>query len=154
MRWRKCLYYLGIFLAPISKENLKGGTMKYIAICLLIAAVGFTACGRNRGSEDQSKAAAPDNTARNERDRSGDTKTSGDQAENEADRAITQNVRQAITSDSSLSTNAQNVKIISQDGNVTLRGPVKSEKEKKDIEAKAKQVAGVKRVDNQLEVTG
>jgi hyperosmotically inducible periplasmic protein len=129
--------------------------MKYLAIFLLMAAVGFTACDREQKSGDQSsRSTAPDNTARNERDRSGDTKTPGDQAENEADRAITQNVRQAITSDSSLSTNAQNVKIITQDGNVTLRGPVKSEQEKKEIEAKAKQVAGVKRVDNQLEVTG
>ena len=129
--------------------------MKYVAIFLLTAAVGFTACGRDNKSGDQSsRSAAPDNTAKNERDRSGDTKTPGDQAENEADRTITQNVRKAITSDSSLSTDAQNVKIITQDGNVTLRGPVKSDKEKKDIEAKAKQVAGVKGVDNQLEVAG
>ena len=127
----------------------------YLALFLLIAAVGFTACGGDEKSADQSsRSAAPDNTARNERDRGGETKTPGDQAENEADRKIAQNVRQAITSDSSLSTNAQNVKIVSQDGNVTLRGPVKSEKEKQEIEAKAKQVAGVKRVDNQLEVTG
>jgi hyperosmotically inducible periplasmic protein len=141
--------------SAFSKKNENGGIMKYLAIFLLMAAVGFTACDREQKSGDQSsRSTAPDNTARNERDRSGDTKTPGDQAENEADRAITQNVRQAITSDSALSTNAQNVKIITQDGNVTLRGPVKSEQEKKEIEAKAKQVAGVKRVDNQLEVTG
>ena len=127
----------------------------YLALFLLIAAVGFTACGGDEKSADQSsRSAAPDNTARNERDRGGETKTPGDQAENEAGRTIAQNVRQAITSDSSLSINAQNFKIVSQDGNVTLRGPVKSEKEKQEIEAKAKQVAGVKRVDNQLEVTG
>ena len=127
---------------------------------LLLVAVGFTACDRDpersQGSGDGTSdtAAAPDNTGRNERDRGGDTKTPGDQAENEADRTITQNVRQAITSDDRLSTNAKNVKIITQDGTVTLRGPVKSENEKNEIEAKAKQVAGVKRVDNQLEVTG
>ena len=80
------------------------------------------------------------------------TKTAGDQSENEADRTITQNIRQAITADDSLSINAKNVKIITNDGLVTLRGPVKSEKEKADIEAKAKQVAGVKNVDNQLEI--
>ena len=136
--------------------------MKQIGMLLLLAAVGFTGCGgdssdRNAGSGDQasnSVAKAPDNTGRNERDRGGETKTSGDQAMNEADRKITQEVRQAITSDDSLSTNAQNVKIISNDGTVTLRGPVKSEKEKQEIETKAKQVAGVKKVDNQLEVTG
>jgi osmotically-inducible protein OsmY len=87
------------------------------------------------------------------RDRNDQTKTAGDQSENEADRTISQNIRQAVTADDSLSTNAKNVKIITNDGTVTLRGPVKSEKEKAEIEAKAKQVAGVKRVDNQLEVT-
>jgi osmotically-inducible protein OsmY len=86
------------------------------------------------------------------RDRNDATKTPADQSENEGDRTITQNIRKALTDDDSLSTNAKNVKIITNDGTVTLRGPVKSEKEKSDIEAKAKQVAGVKRVDNQLEV--
>ena len=86
------------------------------------------------------------------RDRGGETKTPMDQSESEADRTITQNIRKALTADDSLSTNAKNVKIITNDGTVTLRGPVKSEKEKADIEAKAKQVAGVKQVDNQLEV--
>ena len=104
-------------------------------------------------SAPQSSAAVePDNTGPNVRDRGGETKTPGDQSENEADRTITQNIRQALTGDDSLSTNAKNVKIITNDGTVTLRGPVKSEKEKTEIEAKAKQVAGVKRVDNQLEV--
>ena len=45
-----------------------------------------------------------------------------------------------------------NVKIITNAGIVTLRGPVKTEQEKSAIEAKAKQVAGVTRVDNQLEI--
>jgi hyperosmotically inducible periplasmic protein len=63
-----------------------------------------------------------------------------------------QKIRQAITSDEALSTNGQNVKIIASDGKVTLRGPVKSAKEKADIAAKATQIAGVKQVDNQLEV--
>jgi hyperosmotically inducible protein len=79
-------------------------------------------------------------------------KTSGDQSESEADRTITQNVRQAVTADDSVSTNGQNVKIITNDGTVTLRGPVKSEQEKTNIGAKAQQIAGVKSVDNQLEI--
>ena len=135
--------------------------MKYLTIFLLMAAVGLTACGRDRsarnegaGDASKSTSTAPDNTGRNERDRAADAKTAGDQSENEADRTITQSVRQAITSDDALSTSAQNVKIITQDGTVTLRGPVKNDKEKQNIEAKAKQVAGVKRVENQLEVTG
>ena len=105
----------------------------------------------DQGSQSAA-ALEPDNTGRNVRDRNEATKTPGDQSENEADRTITQNIRKAITADDSLSTNAKNVKIITNDGTVTLRGPVKSEKEKADIEAKAKQVAGVKSVDNQLEI--
>ena len=86
------------------------------------------------------------------RDRDEATKTPTDQAENEADRTITQNVRKAITNDDSLSTDAKNVKVITNDGNVTLRGPVKSNQEKTEVENKAKQITGVKQVDNQLEV--
>jgi osmotically-inducible protein OsmY len=109
----------------------------------------------DRSTKDQprqSAAVEPDNTGRNVRDRGGETKTAGDQSESEADRTITQNIRQAVVADESLSTNAKNVKIITVDGAVTLRGPVKSEKEKADIANKAKQIAGVKRVDNQLEI--
>jgi hyperosmotically inducible periplasmic protein len=100
----------------------------------------------------QSAAVEADNTGRNVRDRGGETKTPGDQSESEADRKITQSIRQAVSADESLSTNGKNVKIVTTDGAVTLRGPVKSEKEKVDIGAKAKQIAGVKKVDNQLEI--
>ena len=93
-----------------------------------------------------------DNTARNSRDRDGTTKTSGDQAENETDRQISASIRQAVVGDNSLSMNAHNVKIITSGGTVTLRGPVKSMEEKAAIESIAKQVAGVTRVDNLLEV--
>jgi hyperosmotically inducible periplasmic protein len=126
--------------------------MKSITL-LLLSMVLMVGCSKNRSEDKQvSQAVEPDNSGRNVRDRDNQTKTPGDQSENEADRTITQNIRQAITADDSLSTNAKNVKIITNDGTVTLRGPVKSEKEKTDIEAKAKQVAGVKRVDNQIEV--
>ena len=90
--------------------------------------------------------------SRNERDRNNATKTPGDQSESEADRTISQNIRKAVTADDSLSTNGKNVKIITVDGVVTLRGPVKSEAEKTNIESKAKQIAGVKNVENQLEI--
>jgi len=92
-----------------------------------------------------------DNTARNERDRNA-TLTPGDQAENEQDRTITQNIRKAVMDDENLSTNAKNVKIITVNGMVTLRGPVNSDNEKIAIDQKAKAVAGVKSVDNQIEV--
>ena len=126
--------------------------MKSITL-LLLSMVLMVGCSKNPSEDKQvSQTVEPDNSGRNVRDRDNQTKTPGDQSENEADRTITQNIRQAVTADDSLSTNAKNVKIITNDGTVTLRGPVKSEKEKTDIEAKAKQVAGVKRVDNQLEV--
>ena len=123
-------------------------------IVLLFSALLVVACSKNRSDNKQvsQTAVEPDNSGRNVRDRDDQNKTTGDQSENEADRTITQNIRRAVTADDSLSTNAKNVKIITNNGTVTLRGPVKSEKEKAEIEAKAKQVAGVKSVDNQLEV--
>ena len=130
--------------------------MKSFVFVLLITVMAV-ACSRdkqNQSANDRTSTnVAADNSGRNARDRDGATKTSGDQSENEADRALTQKIRQAITSDDVLSTNGQNVKIITSDGKVTLRGPVKSAKEKADIAAKATQIAGVKQVDNQLEVT-
>ena len=125
--------------------------MKLFALLILsIALVG--GCSKDRSDNKQVSQVEPDNTGRNARDRDSQTKTSGDQSENEADRKITQEVRAALTGDDSLSTNAKNVKVITSDGTVMLRGPVKSDKEKTQVEAKAKQVAGVKRVENQLEV--
>jgi osmotically-inducible protein OsmY len=78
--------------------------------------------------------------------------TASDQQENEADRKISQQIRQAVTKDDSLSVSAQNVKIITQDGKVTLRGSVKNDSEKQKIAAKAKQAAGVKSVENLITV--
>jgi len=97
---------------------------------------------------------APDNTGVNVRDRGGNTLTPMDQSEHGADRTVTQNVRRAIVGDKSLSTQAHNVKIITVDGVVTLRGPVKNEQERSAVVAKANKVAGVKRLDDQLDVAG
>ncbi|WP_236644614.1 BON domain-containing protein [Sorangium cellulosum] len=96
--------------------------------------------------------AAADNTDKNDRDRDPAALTPGDQGENETDRTITQKIRQAVVANDTLSMNAKNVKIITNGQVVTLRGPVKSDKEKADIEAVAKGTPGVQRVDNQLEV--
>ncbi len=91
----------------------------------------------------------PDNTKQNK----DQANPSADQQKmNPADRALTQKIRKAIHEDTSLSTYAHNVKIITQDGKVTLRGPVRSEDEKSNIEAKAVAVAGQGNVINQLEV--
>lgn len=102
-----------------------------------------------RPAEDGVKAA--DNTDRNERDRDSNTLTPGDQAENERDRTITQRIRQSVVDQDKLSTNAKNVKIITRDGVVTLRGPVESAEERTLVATLAQGVSGVKNVDNQLE---
>ena len=96
--------------------------------------------------------AAPDNTKVNERDTNNATPTPGDQGNNASDLKITQKIRQAVMADGALSFTAKNVKIITQNGKVTLRGPVNSEDERSRIEAAARKVAGTAQVDNQLEV--
>ena len=98
--------------------------------------------------------AAADNTGINDRDRKGDTLTPPDQLENKADLALVEKVREALMKDDALSMNAKNVKIVVQQGVVTLRGPVANQAEKTSVEAKAKSVSGVVRVDNQLDVEG
>jgi hyperosmotically inducible protein len=94
----------------------------------------------------------PDNTVTNERDRSGETKTSGDQSNSSADLKITQAIRQALMKDSELSTTAKNVKIITTNGQVTLRGPVKTAQEKTKVDQIAKSAAGGAQIDDQLDV--
>jgi hyperosmotically inducible periplasmic protein len=93
-----------------------------------------------------------DNTARNVRDRDDHAKTPMDQGATEGDRTITAEIRKQITDDDALSVNAKNVKVITQDGVVTLRGPVKNAQEKTTVAGIARKAAGVKRVDDQLEV--
>lgn len=94
-----------------------------------------------------------DNTARNKVDRDIATKTPMDQSNSSADIKITADIRRAIMDDKSMSTNAQNCKIITdKSGVVTLRGPVASQAEKDGIESKAKAIAGVSSVVNELEV--
>ena len=127
-------------------------TALLLSISLLV--LGGYACDSQPAAKDQASAAkvAPDNKERNVRDRSGETLTPGDQSESEADRTLTQRVRQAVMADDSLSTNAHNVKIITNNGVVTLRGPVNSAQEKANIDAKAQQIAGTTKVKNELEI--
>lgn len=84
----------------------------------------------------------PDNTKVNKRDRSASEATADQQKMNATDREMTKKIRQSVMADKSLSTYAQNVKIISQNGKVTLKGPVKSDDEKLSIVAKAVAVTG------------
>ena len=104
------------------------------------------------GQEPATQPVAPDNTKVNERDRSKDEPTADQQKNNRSDRDITKQIRQSIVSDKSLSTYAHNVKIVTQNGQVTLKGPVRSEDEKKTVEAKATEVAGENNVTSQLDI--
>ena len=126
--------------------------MLLLPISLLV--LGGYACNSQPAAKAQTQAAktSPDNMERNVQDRSGATLTPGDQSESKADLDLTQRVRQAVVADDSLSTNAHNVKIITSNGVVTLRGPVNSTKEKANIDAKAQQIAGATKVDSQLEI--
>jgi hyperosmotically inducible periplasmic protein len=92
---------------------------------------------------------APDNTRQN----ADQTSPNADQqGMNASDRAITQKIRKAIHEDKNLSTYAHNIKVITRNGKVTLRGPVRSEDEKNSLEAKAVSVVSQENVVNQLEV--
>jgi hyperosmotically inducible protein len=98
------------------------------------------------------QAPTADNTGVNKRDRASSEPTA-DQAKNtKSDRQLMQQIRKSIMGDKSLSTYAHNVKVISQNGQVTLKGPVRSDDEKKTIESKAVEVAGAGHVSNELEV--
>ena len=83
-----------------------------------------------------------DNTKINQRDRNQNEPTADQQKENGADRMLAQQVRRALVKDKSLSTYAHNIKVIAQNGVVTLKGPVHSDQEKQAIEAKAAEAAG------------
>ena len=100
-------------------------------------------------ADDKTK---PDNTATNERDRSGETQTSGDQSNSSADLKITQAIRQALMKDGELSMTAKNIKIITDNGQVTLRGPVKNAQEKAKIDQLARSAAGGAKIVDQLDV--
>jgi hyperosmotically inducible protein len=91
----------------------------------------------------------PDNTKQNKDQTS---PTADQQKMDPADRAITQKIRKAIHEDNTLSLYGHNIKIITQDGKVTLRGPVRSAEDKNNIEAKAVAVAGQGNVTDQLEI--
>ena len=96
--------------------------------------------------------AAPDNTTMNQRDKDTNESTADRQKDNRSDRDITQQIRKAITNDKSLSTYAHNVKVVTQNGQVTLKGPVRSDEEKRAIEAKAMEIAGESKVTNELDI--
>jgi len=108
--------------------------------------------GLSFAQEDNSQQVPPDNTKVNQRDRNQNEPTADQQKENSNDRELTRQIRHAIVKDNSLSTDAHNVKIIAQNGSVTLKGAVKSDEEKQAIESKATELAGAGKVTNELHV--
>lgn len=126
----------------------------------------FTACGLclctmlacDKPSDDVAttrndvQAVAPDNAKKNERDRNDNAPTPGDQGNSDRDIEITRQIREQVVAHPNFSINAQNVKIITQNGAVTLRGPVETAEEKATIERIAKAQAGANKVVSELEV--
>ena len=94
----------------------------------------------------------PDNTKVNTRDRAKGAVTADQQKENAGDRELTQKIRKSLMRDKSLSSYAHNVKVVAQGGQVTLKGPVRTEDEKRNVEAKAVEVAGAGHVVNQISI--
>jgi hyperosmotically inducible protein len=130
------------FYKKIGFESLVLGT------CLLVGTA--LPAKINRPQDTQQPAA--DNTSNNKGDQSAGAMTADKQKMNPADRDLTKKIRMALHDDKSLSTYAHNVKIISQGGKVTLKGPVRTDDEKAGIEAKATEIAGAGNVTNQLTV--
>ena len=122
--------------------------MSLLTCALLLASVPPSAFASGRAVGQDTQQPAPDNTKTNKNA----TPTADPQKMNSADRDITKKIRMAIHEDKSMSMYAHNVKIITQNGKVTLKGPVHSEEEKANIAAKAADVAGDGNVDNQIEV--
>jgi hyperosmotically inducible protein len=115
-------------------------SMKHSKVVLTI--LFCTAAVIGYGQTPDASTPKPDNTKVNKRDRKAGEATADQQKTNATDQEMTRKIRRSIMADKSLSTYAHNIKIISQNGAVTLKGPVKSDDEKKAVMAKAVAVAG------------
>jgi hyperosmotically inducible periplasmic protein len=123
---------------------------KYLSAATLLGlslvATPFVMAGSTQ--QDAQQAPAPDNTKNNQ----GAAPTADQQKMDPADRQITKKIRMSIYEDKTISVYAHNIKIITQAGKVTLKGPVRTEDEKNSIVMKATAVAGDGNVDNQITV--
>jgi hyperosmotically inducible periplasmic protein len=104
------------------------------------------------GPVQQDQQPAPDNSKTNQGDADKSAMTAQQQKMTPADRETTKQIRSSLIKDKSLSTYAHNIKIITRDGKVTLKGPVRSEDEKSTIAAKAAAIAGADNVNDELTV--
>jgi hyperosmotically inducible periplasmic protein len=123
-------------------------TFQMCLFSCLLAGTSMLASGQDSSAQQP----AADNTKVNERDKNKAEPTADQQKEAQSDREMTRQIRRSIVQDKSLSTYAHNVKIISQNGLVTLKGPVRSDEEKTAVEAKAAEIAGKDMVTSRLEV--
>jgi osmotically-inducible protein OsmY len=121
----------------------------FLWVSLLLLGCGTLMIAQDTAGQN---APAPDNSKMNQRDREPNEPTADQQPNDRSDRAITQQIRQAINAEKTFSTYAHNVKVITQNGQVTLKGPVRSDEEKRAIEAKAAAIAGDGKVTSELTV--
>ena len=124
----------------------------FASFLMVYSSQGQQATPTPRDPATASDATEADNTKRNSSEQNKNTDTAEKQSNNKDDLALTQKIRQAVMNEGTLSINAKNVKIIAQDGKITLKGPVDSQLEKDTIGTKAGEIAGKDKVDNQLEV--
>lgn len=140
-------------------------TLLFSAVAILL--LGIWGCSQGTGTENarekretrEPAAPNPADSAQHDAYNTGQNANPENQANppfeqgnNQADLDLTQKIRQAVTDDTTLSTTAKNVKIISRDGKVLLMGPVASDAERQRVETVATQVAGAGNVTNHLEV--
>ena len=121
---------------------------------LFLTATGVIFLSLAAHAEMTSTNSLSDNTKVNVRDRNSNEPTSDQAKNNLSDRQVMQSIRKSVMADKSFSTYAQNVKIISEHGKVTLKGPVKTEAERESIEDKASEVVGAENVINRLSIRG
>jgi hyperosmotically inducible periplasmic protein len=119
---------------------------------IALAAVPGWATESAKSANAEAKQVEADNSGRNVRDAEGETLTPMDQSNDPVDLELTKKIRGELVADDSLSLKAHNVKIISIDGIVTLRGPVENQAEKERIASLAEKAAGSGKVRNHLEV--
>jgi hyperosmotically inducible periplasmic protein len=134
---------------------MKKRTLWLHSLVLSTALIGtaFAYQDQDAASAQKTDSSVPaDNTKVNKRDRNKSEPTAGQQSNAKSDRELTRKIRQALVKDKDLSTYAHNIKVITSGGAVTLKGPVRSEDEKKAVEAKAAEAAGGASITSQIEV--
>ena len=127
-------------------------TRAVVSVLVVMVFIAAGAITHSQAQTTEQHGTSPDNTKTNAQDHDKASATADQQKDNRSDREITQQIRQSLVKDKSLSTYGHNVKVITQNGQVTLKGPVRSDDEKKAIEAKATEVAGENKVTSELNI--